>query len=115
MNEEERKVIKKEKELGNEDEQELDEEETEARDEEYQKLLLKQRIDPALERRSSFTKQILIRVCDALQKQKRRSDDLAKRLQDACKCPSNPLLHLVHRSPDFLLILPSAMKRVLSE
>lgn len=83
MNEEERKDIKKEKELGNEDEQELDEEEAEARDEEYQKLLLKQRIDPALERRSSFTKQILIRVCDALQKQKRRSDDLAKRLQDA--------------------------------
>ncbi len=87
MNEEERKDIKKEKELGNEDEQELDEEEAEARDEEYQKLLLKQRIDPALERRSSFTKQILIRVCDALQKQKRRSDDLAKRLQDAGKCP----------------------------
>ncbi|ELR16638.1 zinc finger, C3HC4 type (RING finger) domain containing protein [Acanthamoeba castellanii str. Neff] len=83
MNEEERKDIKKEKELGNEDEQELDEEEAEARDEEYQKLLLKQRIDPALERRSSFTKQILIRVCDALQKQKRRSDDLARRLQDA--------------------------------
>jgi chromosome segregation ATPase len=85
MNEEERNDgIKKEKELrDNEDEQELDEEEVEARDAEYQKLQLKQRVEPALERRSSFTKQILIWVCDALQKQKQRSNELAKRLQDA--------------------------------
>jgi hypothetical protein len=89
MNEEERNDgIKKEKELrDNEDEQELDEEEAEARDAEYQKLQLKQRVEPALERRSSFTKQILIRVCDALQKQKQRSNELAKRLQDAGSLP----------------------------
>jgi len=71
----------KEKERGEEEEEQLDEEEAQARDEEYQKLRLKQRIEPDLERRSSFTRHILESICQMFVKQKIANDELAKLLQ----------------------------------
>ncbi len=60
-----------------------DEMEEEDEDEELRKLRLKQRIDQGMEKRSSFTRHVLLRVCDALQRQKKRNDELTTVLQQS--------------------------------